>query len=37
LVMFILGFLLGRNRLPYIIRIERNKKPAEYVVEEDNP
>jgi len=30
---FVVGFLAGRNRLPYRIKIERNK-PPEFVVDE---
>lgn len=32
-VAFVVGFLAGRNRLPFTVKIERNK-PPEYVVEE---
>jgi hypothetical protein len=31
---FVLGFLAGRNRLPYSIRIERNR-PKEYAVDDE--
>lgn len=33
-VAFVVGFLAGRNRLPYRVTIERNK-PPEYVVDSD--
>ncbi len=34
IVMFIVGFLMGRNKLPFTVRIERNRK-EDYVVESD--
>lgn len=33
---FVFGFLLGRNRLPYTVKIERTRKEPEYVVEDGN-
>lgn len=35
LIMFVLGFLLGRNRLPFTVKIERTRKPPEFVVEDE--
>jgi hypothetical protein len=31
---FVVGFLAGRNRLPWSIKIERNRPQTTYVVEE---
>ena len=36
IVMFIVGFLAGRNRLPFTVKIERNRR-ADYVIESDTP
>jgi len=33
--MFVLGFLAGRNRLPWSIKIERNRPKTTYVVEDE--
>ena len=35
-LMFVVGFLAGRNRLPFTVKIERNRR-AEYVLESDTP
>jgi len=35
LAMFVLGFLAGRNRLPWSVKIERNKPRTTFVVEDE--
>jgi len=36
IITFTLGLLIGRNKLPFTVRIERNKR-AEYEVDDGTP